>query len=302
MTRRDWLTGAAGVAAAAFGGCGARASAPVTPDPAQGFATEQIGGVTVLRQGPEGAPGVLVLHELPGLTPADLALGSKLAAAQFQAFLPVMFGKPGQDNFFRGYFHACVGGDFNCGDRAKRSRVLDRLEPLCNQLASRTGRPIGAIGMCLTGILPLALLPNQVTAAVVCQPTLPFSLIPPRPTGRQRADLGLGDDDLREARASTVPFLTIHYTPDRLCPPERVDAIRATFGTRAAVISLPDDRKHSTLGAHLHPGAFADAITYLKVRLGLLAGPQPMALARIGPRGQEVACGLDARGEWTPAG
>ncbi len=46
----------------------------------------------------DGSP-VLVLHELPGLSPAALRFGRRLAARGFRVYLPLLFGEPGQDDW-----------------------------------------------------------------------------------------------------------------------------------------------------------------------------------------------------------
>src|SRR5262245_36777690 len=172
----------------------------------------------VLRTGTENGPRVLLLHELPGLSDDDLTLAHLLGDAGFNVYVPLMFGSIGQDSITSGYLQACRGGEFECGKNSTRSKVLDWLEPLCDQLVREQG-PIAVIGMCLTGILPLALLRPGVAAAVVCQPTIPFSALRFKPTGGQKRDLGLGSDDLKRACASEVPFLAMRYRSDDLCPP-----------------------------------------------------------------------------------
>jgi len=171
---------------------------------------------------------------------------------------------------------------------SKRSAILDTLEPMCDEIAKHEGQSIGVVGMCLTGALPLALLPNQVTASVLCQPTLPFDSSKRKPAGQQLTDLGLGPDDLKEARESSVPFLLMHYAGDELSPLERIQAFTDTFGSRVATIELPGEH-HSSLASDFHEQAFADAVAYLKVRLGAVAGPTAMQMARLGGRRCEIA-------------
>jgi hypothetical protein len=137
--------------------------------------------------------------------------------------------------------------------------------------------------MCLSGILPLALFSNSVDAAVVCQPTIPFSTLRRRPVDEQVPDLGLGAADLANALTSTVPFLVIHYVGDELCPPERVREIRKRFTARVATIDLTGDH-HSSLAGDFDGVAFEDAVTYLKVRLGVEAGPRAMQAAQLDNR------------------
>jgi dienelactone hydrolase len=302
MNRRRFCQTVALLSTSPVAGCGAHrghGALLVCPEPEPELTLQPGLSPAIYAAGPEGAPRVLVLHEMPGLTPDDLALARCLAREGFRVFVPLLFGSHGQNNGLRGFLQACWFGDFECSDRSTRSPVLDTLAPLCDRLAGE-GRPLAVVGMCLTGILPLALLPHGVTAAVLCQPSVPFSTVRRKPVDLQKADLGLGPNDLAGATASTVPFLTIHYATDPLCPPERISALRDTFGQRVAVISLDGESKHSSLAADFHPQAFADAVTYLKVRLGMHGGPQPMALAKLTVGSSTTMCEIGVDGRWHP--
>jgi dienelactone hydrolase len=258
------------------------------------FETVPTCGFTVLRIGPASGRTVLLLHEIPGLSPTDLALARCLAKEGFNVHAPLLFGTPGQDSVFKGYRAACKSGLFECSKLKARSAILDKLEPMAECLATRAGGPIGAIGMCLTGILPLAMLPNKVQAAVLCQPTLPFSFWHGRPTGDQIADLGLGDQDLSEACDSPTPFLAMHYTSDKRSPVGRIQTLQTTFRGRVALIALCGEHGHSSLAGDFNFLAFEDTIAYLKVRLGVEKGPRPMKIATLNGH----ACEITAEGTW----
>ena len=49
---------------------------------------------TVYRRG--SGPGVVVMHEIPGITPQVAEFGRRVADAGFTAYLPHLFGTPGQ--------------------------------------------------------------------------------------------------------------------------------------------------------------------------------------------------------------
>jgi len=143
-------------------------------------------GRIVLRTGPESGPAVVLLHELPGMSPDDMRLVRRLAQEDFNVYLPLLFGELGQDNFFFGYFQSCFFGEFECSKLSTRSPILGWLETVCKRISESSNGPIGVIGMCLTGIFPLALLRSGVGAAVLCQPTLPFNWLFGRPIGDQK--------------------------------------------------------------------------------------------------------------------
>jgi dienelactone hydrolase len=293
LTRREALHALLSGGAGTLAGCGAHRHAAPTRPSEVGFERIDRFGRVVYRIGPaDGAP-VLLLHELPGLTPDDLELARRLAAERFNVYVPLLFGNFGQDALLAGYWQACRDGVFECSKGSTRSPVLDWLERLSDGVAAETRRPLGVIGMCLTGILPLALLRTGVDAAVVCQPTIPFSPLLGRPIGAQRADLGLGTADLQRATASNVPFLALRYASDSLCPTPRVEALRSTFSGRVATLEL-EGKGHSTLGGSFNQQAFTDAVGYLRVRLKAAAGPQPMQRAMLAGR----PCEITAAGVW----
>jgi dienelactone hydrolase len=283
------------IAAAAvlpFAGCGRHIARDRFPGPLSDFERIRDLPFETLRIGPNGGRGVILLHELPGLTRDDLALARALGGRGFNVYTPVLFGKPEQENIADGYREACLSGTFECSKIATRSAILDKIEPLCTDVGRRTGHSVGVIGMCLTGILPLALLSTTVKAAVLCQPTLPFNVVLGRPAGDQVRDLGLGPDDLINARRSAAPFLAVHYLEDKRCPPERVDELRRTFTNRAATIDLEGDH-HSSLAGDFNEPAFDDVVAYLTVVLDAGAGPRPMRVARLGPQRQPCLIGAD---------
>lgn len=294
-TRRQILETAFGFVALPLAGCVRHhASVEQCCDSAADFQTIPVCGFTVLRIGPESGKTILLLHEIPGLSPTDLSLARCLAKEGFNVHAPLLFGTPGQDSVFKGYRAACKSRLFECSKLKARSAILDKLEPMAECLATRTGGPIGVIGMCLTGILPLAMLLNKVEAAVVCQPTLPFSLWHGGPTGDQIEDLGLGERDLSDAGDSSTPFLAMHYTSDKRSPVGRMQALQKTFAGRVAVISLCGEHGHSSLAGDFNFLAFSDTVTYLRVRLGVEQGPRPMRVAKLD--GQ--ACEIAANGTW----
>jgi len=227
------------------------------------------------------------------MSPADISLANCLGREGFSVYVPLLFGEVKQDNFVRGYFQTCLGGDYECSKLSTRSTALDWIGEVCEHVR-KSNQPVGAIGMCLTGIFPVSLLRNGVAAAVLCQPTVPFNWLLGRPVGAQEKDLGLDPTDLGYAETkSTVPMLAMRYMGDRRCPEERMKALQDTFPGRIAVIEIPRDG-HSTLAGDFDACAFADTVAYLKVMLGVEAGPKRMREARLNGR----ACELTAEGKW----
>lgn len=121
-------------------------------------------------------PPVLLLHELPGLSQQTIEYATFLSE-DFTVYVPLLFGEFRDSSFTKGVFEYAFNGEWNAwsAQEEKRpivvwlGRVLDQIH------AKHKEQPVGVIGMCFTGALPLALMDKPyVKAVVVAQPTLPF--------------------------------------------------------------------------------------------------------------------------------
>ena len=183
-------------------------------------------------------PPVLVTHELPGLSPAALRFGRRLAATGFRVYLPLLFGAPGQDDWRGSYRQLCISREFANLASGVSAPVVDWLRALAADLSGRHGNAsVGAIGMCLTGafVIPLILEPC-VVAPVAAQPGAPFSAWF-RAIGVGRgpwmSQMNISDTDLRaasvRARADGISLFAVRFEKDRVCPAERLDRLEAVF-------------------------------------------------------------------------
>src|SRR5699024_8710352 len=125
-------------------------------------------------------PGVIIMHEIPGITPEVMHFGQRVAAAGFTAVLPWMFGVPGRP-LASGYVlsqlaRVCISREFYCLAKRRSSPITDWLRGLCRQVYDWCGGPgVGAVGMCLTGGFALSLMVDEVVmASVLSQPSLPL--------------------------------------------------------------------------------------------------------------------------------
>src|SRR5262249_47573943 len=127
-------------------------------------------------------PAVVLLHEIPGLSCADIALACRIAAHGFSVYAPLFFGKPGEDRSVHNLVGQCVlPSDFNCSHPWRTSKAVRWVQDWishglpCESGAQCGANRIGVVGMCMTGSMPLALLPfDSVQAAVLCQPVFPW--------------------------------------------------------------------------------------------------------------------------------
>ena len=180
-------------------------------------------------------PGVVVIHEMPGIHPGVVALGHRLVAAGYSVYLPSLFGRPGEPlsaaSTVRAIVRVCVAREFAIlADRT--SPVTTWLRALARQVHGECGgRGVGAIGMCFTGGFALAMaVEPAVLAPVLSQPALPAPL-----TARRRAALGLDEADLARVKERTragLGVLGLRFTADRGCPGARFQTLRRELGTR----------------------------------------------------------------------
>ena len=187
---------------------------------------------TVFRKG--SGPAVVVIAEIPGITPEVADFARRLVDAGFTVSMPSLFGTPGTAYSNRlavkEISKACVSREFVCMAKGSTSPVTSWLKALANDLHQECGGPgVGVIGMCLTGGFALAMMTDPVVVApVLSQPSLPFAL-----SGAHKRDLGISADDLRlvkERTESGCDVLGLRFTSDKLSPPDRFARLRDELG------------------------------------------------------------------------
>ena len=199
---------------------------------------------SVYRRG--SGPGVVVIHEVPGITPEVAGFARRVADAGFSVYLPSLFGSPGQ-RFSLPYVagqmaRACIGREFSVLARHASSPITDWLRALCRHAHAECGGPgVGALGMCLTGNFALALMVDEcVMAPVLSQPSLPLGV-----TASHRAALHLSDADLEVVRRRAqqgCPVLGMRFTADPLCTGARFETLRRELGSGFEAIEIDSGR------------------------------------------------------------
>jgi dienelactone hydrolase len=186
----------------------------------------------VFRRGT--GPAVIVISEVPGITPEVVAFADRVHELGCTAVLPHLFGVAGEPPSARNSAQVaawcCVSHEFATWAAGRTSPVTEWLRALGRHELARCGGPgIGAVGMCMTGGFALAMMvDDSVLAPVLSQPSLPFPI-----SKSHRRDLGISAADLRlvkERASDGVEVLGLRFTGDIACPPERFARLRQELG------------------------------------------------------------------------
>ena len=190
-----------------------------------------------VHRGGSGPP-VLVVHEIPGITPEVAEFAERVAADGFTVYLPELFGTLGRP-ISNGYLAAevarvCISREFRIFAARRSSPIVDWLRALAHSAHRESGGlPVGAIGMCVTGNFALTMMVDPwLMAPILSQPSLPVDL----PGRDNKAELHITPADLETAKRRAVDegvcVLGLRFTNDKLSPPQRFDRLAAEFGDR----------------------------------------------------------------------
>jgi dienelactone hydrolase len=195
----------------------------------------------VYRRG--SGPAVIVIAEMPGITPRVVEFADRVVALGCTAVLPRLFGEPGVApslvSYARAIVPACVSREFAAWATGTTSPVVRWCRALAAHEHQRCGGPgVGAVGMCFTGNFALAMLTEDaVTVPVLSQPSLPLG-----PSARSKRDLHLSDADLATVKARVVAddlcVLGLRFTRDRLVPEQRFARLREELGDRFVAVEI----------------------------------------------------------------
>jgi dienelactone hydrolase len=235
-------------------------------------------------------PGVVLLPEIPGMTPEVMGLADHLVDAGFTVTVISLFGDPGRPMSpgyaARSFAGACINREFRAFAKRADRPVAEYVRAVARRVHDRVGGPgVGVIGMCFSGGFALAsAVEPSVLAPVASQPTLPMPI-----TGGHRRDLGMSDRE-REAISARVQndglcLVGLRFSEDVASPADRFRSLRAAFGDGWLPISLnsrpgnPDGigkREHMVLTSkdvetaeHPTHEARAQVTAFLRERLGV---------------------------------
>ena len=176
-------------------------------------------------------PAVVLLPEMPGISPDVIRLARWIRDAGLTVYLPSLFGVDGAvptaeagEQVMR---RACVSVEFRAFAGGGTSPITAWLRLLARQAHEECGGPgVGAVGLCFTGNFALTMtLEPAVIAPVVNHPSLPLD----DPGG-----LELSADDAAAVRErferDGLKVLAYRFDNDRWCTGQRFAAYRALLG------------------------------------------------------------------------
>jgi dienelactone hydrolase len=198
-------------------------------------------GVTKVVHVAGGGPAVIVMTEMPGISPHVARFSRWVRDAGFTVYMPSLFGRdgavPDAEEGAAVFQRACVSAEFRALGANRSSPVTQWLRSLARLAHEECGGPgVGAIGMCFTGNFALTMmLEPAMLAPVLSQPSLPLD---------DPAGLEIAADELASVRQrlerEDLTVMAYRFKGDRFCRAERFAAYREALGERFIARVLPD--------------------------------------------------------------
>lgn len=218
-------------------------------------------------------PGVIVVHEIPGITPKVTAFANDVVDAGFTVLMPSLVGTPGREvsNAYLASSMAkvCISREFTHWALHQTSPIIGWLRALARNLHQEVGGPgVGAVGMCFSGGFALAMMVDDIMVApVLSQPSMPFAV------GKKArgADLNLSPDDalvIRRRAEEGCQVLGLRFTGDKLVG-DRFASLKEMLGDAFIAVELPSAAKndHSVLTEQRHEPSVQQVLQFFRDKL-----------------------------------
>jgi dienelactone hydrolase len=219
--------------------------------------TIAVDGVTKQVHVAGAGPAVIVMAEMPGISPHVARFARWVRDAGFTVYMPSLFGRDGAvpdvDEGVQVFQRACVSAEFRALTANVSSPVTQWLRALARLAHGQCGGPgVGAIGMCFTGNFALSMmLEPAMLAPVLSQPSLPLN----DPSG-----IEIAPDELKEVRErlerEDLTVLAYRFKGDQFCTAQRFAAYAQGLGDRFVGRVLPDSAANTDV-----PPFFARHVT-----------------------------------------
>ncbi len=218
-------------------------------------------------------PAVVVIHEIPGITPKVAEFADEVVQRGFTVVMPDLVGTPGKDvsaPYIAGSFtKVCISKEFTSWALDRTSPVIAYLRALARALHLELGGPgVGAVGMCFSGGFALGMMVDDIMVApVLSQHSFPIA----RGKGAASGNLGLSPDDeavVIQRAAEGCEVLGLRFTGDRLVG-TRFDTLRQKLGDAFIAVELPSQAKndHSVLTEQRDDASVTRVIDFLAEKL-----------------------------------
>ncbi|HEY2631598.1 MAG TPA: dienelactone hydrolase family protein [Solirubrobacteraceae bacterium] len=240
-------------------------------------------------------PAVIVMTEMPGISPQVARFARWVRDAGFTVYMPSLFGRDGAvprvEEGVEIFRRVCVSAEFRAFAANESSPVTSWLRSLAKLAHEECGGAgVGAVGMCFTGNFALTMMLEPVMLApVLSQPSLPLD----DPEGLEIAPEELAAVKERLDRDDLI-VLGYRFAGDSFCRAQRFAAYSEALGERFVGRVLPDSAAnpepppffkdvvaspHSVVTAHLideagQPtlGARDEILAFFAERLGVVPG------------------------------
>jgi dienelactone hydrolase len=213
------------------------------PDPLDDFIPHELtfDGVAKRVHIAGSGPAVIVMAEMPGISPHVARFARWVRDAGFTVYMPSLFGRDGAvataEDGVAVVRQACMSAEFRAFAADDSSPVTAWLRALARHAHGECGGPgVGAIGMCFTGGFALTMmLEPAMLAPVLSQPSLPLD---------EPARVDITPDELAAVRrrldADDLTALAYRFEGDTFCTAERFRAYQDALGDRFVARVLPD--------------------------------------------------------------
>jgi len=187
-------------------------------------------------------PAVIVMTEMPGISPHVARFARWGRDAGFTVYMPSLFGRdgavPDAEEGAAVFRRACISAEFRALAASQSSPVTQWLRALARLAHHQCGgRGVGAIGMCFTGNFALTMmLEPSMLAPVLSQPSLPLN---------DPAGIEIAPEEIKAVRDRLVrenlTVLAYRFEGDTFCRAERFAGYAAALGDRFVGRVLPDN-------------------------------------------------------------
>jgi dienelactone hydrolase len=217
-------------------------------------------------------PVVIVVHEIPGVTPKVIEFAERVVNEGFTVVMPLLVGEVGRGPsgayIAQSMAKVCISREFTTMAMHKTSPIISWLRALAHQLHNEVGGiGVGAVGMCFSGGFALGMMVDDIMVApVLSQPSLPFAI-----GGSRAADLNLSESDqarVVERAQAGCQVLGLRYTGDKLVG-TRFATLHELLGESFIAVEFSSTSKqdHSVLTEQIQPEAVERVLQFFNDKL-----------------------------------